>query len=262
MVHEPLLRFSQDDTIHDLPLTALDHGSDEVIAQYEEQIESDAVILRGIAHDMNNLLLVIGGLGELLKTRDSDRQLIDTVADGLDEATRQMLSLSRTLGTLASRRPLSREAIDINDLLVRMEKTIAHLLGEGITLEMRHDASAGAIKAVRGELERVLLNLVLNAREAMGGTGKFQIATRTVRIDNVDHIRLTVTDTGCGMAPETARRAFDPQFTTKHNSEGRGHGLTTVRRIVRDCGGEILVVSEPGKGTTFEILLPRLPDPS
>lgn len=261
------------DTLHDVSMNELGGASIEQIAKalaaYETRLDSIGLIVGGIAHDINNLLLVIGGFSGLLKRTTGQEDLVSTAAGGLGEAVRQMSSLTRILSSLASQRTVTFEAINVNAVLASMEQTIAHLLGEGIAIEVRHDPLDGVIRGVRGQLERVLLNLVLNAREAMFKTGRLTMESRSVRIDGRnphrqlaagDYVAITVADTGCGMTSATIQKIFDPLFTTKNALEGCGYGLTTVRRIVQDCRGEIFVDSEVGKGSRFEIFLPRAQD--
>lgn len=270
VVDKELLSSSEADTLHDVRLSDLSCASPEQIAaklaEYENRLESVGLIVRGVAHDINNLLLVVGGFASLLQRTSTHDDMVNVASDGLGEAVQQMTSLARILSSLASRRPITFEKIDVNAVLASMDRTISHLLGDDILLEIGRDPLQGEIHAVHGQLERVLLNLVLNAREAMGAKGRLSIDARSLLIDdrNPQHqlaegayVVLTVADTGCGMSEATIQKIFDPSFTTKKAPEGCGYGLTTVRRIVQDCGGEIFVSSEVGQGTMFEIFLPR-----
>jgi signal transduction histidine kinase len=261
---------SSTDTLHDVlvsDIEALQAASDyaDMLALYEDRLDSMGLIIRGIAHDINNLLTVIDGFGTIIKMAAAANKDVSTAVNGLDDASGQLASLARILSSLASRRAMSTEPIAVNALLASMERTIRHLLGEGVVVHIRRHPTGGAVRTVRGQLERVLLNLVMNAREAMGSRGRLLIQARTVHITDDDlrararllpgeYISLAVSDTGCGMSQQTMERIFEPAFSTK--SRSRGHGLATVKRIVAECGGEVFVESETGRGTTFEILLP------
>lgn len=272
MINDKLTSVGEQDTLHDLHIGAFNGASPDDIAArlaaHEARLESISLIVGGIAHDINNLLTVIAGFSELLKMHVGDTGSVGAAISGLGEAAGQMTSVVRLLASLAGQRSVAAEPVPINAVLAGWHRTVAHLLGSGITLEIVRDPAAGVVRAVRGQLDRVLLNLVLNAREAMGETGRLRIEARCARLNERDsrkygglkagdYVRLTVADTGRGMTRQTMLRIFEPLFTTKLSNEGCGHGLATVRRIVRACNGEVFVDSEVGRGTTFEILLPR-----
>lgn len=258
--------------MHDVHVTDLQSASLADVVQMlnlsESRLESIGLVVAGIAHDINNLLTVIGGFGNLLRGHIHCDKLVAVSVNGLSEATSQMTSLMRMLSSLASRRSMTAEPINVNGVLAGMQRTVAHLLGDRIRLEVRGNAYPPEVSAIRGQLERVLLNLVLNARDAMGRQGTLLIESRTVRISaqeagqkNIaagDYISLTVADTGCGMSPSVMAQIFEPHYSSK-GTEGAGHGLATVKRLVHECGGSIFVESTPGRGSTFEVLLPLCP---
>lgn len=257
------------DTVHDIALGDIDlvaSATDftDMLALCEDRLDSMGLIVRGISHDINNLLTVIGGFGAILKHAVDGNTGVQVAVNGLDDATSQLASLTRILSSLASRRAMKMEGICINGLLASMDRTIRHLMGNNVVVHIRRHAGNGKVQAVRGQLERVLLNLVMNAREAIGGKGRLLVEATTLHLAGNDacrrglpageYINLSVTDTGCGMSSATIQRVFEPAFSTK--ATGRGHGLATVKRIVAECGGAVFAHSEVGRGATFEILLP------
>jgi signal transduction histidine kinase/CheY-like chemotaxis protein len=207
----------------------------------------------GVAHDFNNLLAVIGGYARMLDKRlAEDPELrqhageIVAAADRGAELTRQMLVFSR--GT----KPEDR-ASDLNRAIEGSETLLRRCAGDLVDLRLDLEADAPAVALGRGRIEQILLNLTLNARDAMPGGGTLTIATG----ERDGAVRLTVADTGEGMAPEVVAHAFDPFFTTKPEGEGTGLGLSVVYGIVERAGGGIELASAPGAGTTFVIDLPR-----
>jgi CheY-like chemotaxis protein len=178
------------------------------------------------------------------------------------DVTRQLLAFTR-------QQFLRPEPLDVNDVVVGMEKLLRRSLGENQVLELRLGRDIGDIQADRGQLEQVLLNLVLNARDAMSGWGQVTIATGRADREQVyegrhaevdvpaeQYVQLTVTDTGCGMSPDVQARIFEPFYTTKPVGQGTGLGLSTVYGIVKQSDGFVWVDSQPGQGTTFRIYLP------
>ncbi|MEW5959878.1 MAG: ATP-binding protein, partial [Chloroflexota bacterium] len=222
----------------------------------------------GIAHDFNNILVVITGYSELLLARYFDptepaRKYIEEIKKAGERAaglTQQLLAFSR-------KQVLQPKILNLNEVVANMEKMLQRLIGEDVELIPQLHPGLGLVKVDPGQTEQIILNLVINARDAMPQGGKIIIETDNVELDEL-YIRqhnqvepglytlLAVSDTGVGMNEEIQARIFEPFFTTK--GQGTGLGLSTVYGIVKQSGGEIWVYSEPGVGTTFKIYLPRV----
>ena len=241
----------------------------ELQFQHMQKMEAVGRLAGGVAHDFNNLLSVIQGNAQLaLRAMDAESSGYDEVreiglaADRAGVLTRQLLTFSR-------QQPLSMEELRPNAIIEEIERLLRRLLGDEVKLTLSLEALAGGVRADRGQLEQVLMNLVVNARDAIAGSGKVEIATgdREVKQDFVrlhpgtkpgKYVVIAVSDTGCGMSPEVKARIFEPFFTTKQRGKGTGLGLSTVYGIVQQCGGFLLVDSEEGRGSTFKIYLPRV----
>ena len=244
----------------------------ETEAQLRQAQKMEAVgrLAGGVAHDFNNLLTVIRGYSELLLGRlgptdamRKDMEEIKKAADRASGLTRQLLAFSR-------RQFIAAKVVDLNALVANMDGMLRRLIGEDIVeLCAELDASTGAIKADPGQVEQVIMNLVVNARDAMPKGGRLTIETRNVtigkeaRLDAVgvppgSYVLLAVRDNGHGMDAETRSHLFEPFFTTKEKGKGTGLGLSTVYGIVKQSGGDIMAESAPGRGTTFRIYFPRV----
>jgi nitrogen-specific signal transduction histidine kinase/CheY-like chemotaxis protein len=236
-----------------------------------QKLESLGRLAGGIAHDFNNLLTVINGYSDLLlHGLDAANPLRHGLAAihhaGLRgaELTQQLLAFSRK--QVAQLRPLN-----LNGLVQESEGMLHRLIGEDIRLIVSLDPAAGTIKADRGQIHQVLMNLVVNGREAMPDGGTLTIETKSVHLGAGlqegpeegarPYVLLRVGDTGVGMDARTRQRLFEPFFTTKHMSKGTGLGLSTVFGIVTQSGGHIAVTSEPGRGSVFSVYLPHLTGP-
>ncbi len=234
-----------------------------------QKMEALGRLAGGVAHDFNNLLTVIKGHSELiierLPTKDpllGSGQQIRKAADRAASLTRQMLAFSR-------RQALEPTVFDMNSLVADMYKLLKRLIHEDIEFTFRAGESLGRIKADTGQIEQVLLNLAVNASDAMPRGGKLVIETKNVQVDpeaaksrpNLEpgfYVMLAVSDTGHGMTPETKARIFEPFFTTKDSGKGTGLGLATVYGVVKQSGGFIWVDTMVGKGSRFEVYLPRV----
>jgi PAS domain S-box-containing protein len=233
-----------------------------------QKMEAIGRLAGGVAHDFNNMLTVISGFDEMLLDSLEDRpELKDyavevrNAAERAGELTRQLLAFSRKQFTNPA-------VINLNDVVVHTEKMLRRLIGEDIELAVSLAPDLGSVKADAGQIEQILMNLAVNARDAMPSGGKLTIETADIRLDqrysdrHIDmepgnYVQLAVTDTGIGMDSETRRHLFEPFFTTKPKGSGTGLGLSIVYGIVKQSGGHILVYTEPGKGASFKIYLPR-----
>ena len=223
----------------------------------------------GIAHDFNNLLTAIIGYSDLTLRRlppgDPLRRNVEEIKRAADRAaslTRQLLAFSR-------KQVLQPKVLDLNTVVAEMHQMLQRLIGADIALRTVLEPALGHVRADPAQLEQVVMNLVLNARDAMPQGGKLLIETANVELDEElarryvsvqsgPHVMLAVSDTGQGMDEDTCARIFEPFFTTKERGKGTGLGLSTVYGIVKQSGGSIWVYSEVGRGTTFKIYLPRV----
>jgi len=242
--------------------------------QLQQGLKMEAIgrLAGGIAHDFNNLLTVIKGFAELIDARlprgDPSKSEIAEIQGAAQRAAR----LTAQLLAFGRKQILQPRVVKLNDVVGAMRNMLPRILGEDIELSVRLREDAGSIRADVGQLEQVIMNLSVNARDAMPRGGRLIIATEnTVADDSAKHRRpgfrpgsyvaLTVTDTGTGMETATLSRIFEPFFTTKEPGKGTGLGLSTVYGIVKQSGGYIYCDSEPGRGTTFCIYLPRAGEP-
>src|SRR5581483_5269123 len=240
---------------------------DERLRQ-SQKMEAIGQLAGGVAHDFNNLLGVILGYCELLELRlasdDSQRRMVEQIHNAADHAaalTRQLLAFSR-------RQVMRPVVLDVNRVVTAMETMLRRLIGEHIEITTSLLPDLGRVKADPSQVEQILMNLAVNARDAMPGGGRLTIETTNVELEDDarqraevtpgSYVMLAISDTGAGMDKETQARIFEPFFTTKRPGQGTGLGLSTVYGIVKQSAGYIYVYSEPGRGTTFRLYLPRV----
>jgi len=211
-----------------------------------------------LAHDFNNLLTVILGCSDVLLRRAGDQPAIAEEVAAIKRAGQRAAELTSQLTGIGAQRPLRSETLDVDEVVTSLESMIAGLLGDKIRLQVVRHASSARITADRGELERSLLNLAVNARDAMPDGGRLVVRTGHVRERERELVRISVSDTGVGMDAETAAHCFEPFFTTKGRARGSGLGLATVQATVTRAGGEVVVKSAPGSGAKFTMTFPAV----
>lgn len=242
----------------------------EARLRQSQKMEGIGQLAGGIAHDFNNLLTVINSYSEMLLGEVGFHNLF--LRNGLDqikEAGHRAASLTRQLLAFTRQQVLEPKILDLNESVSNMAKLLRRLIGEDIALVLCPHPALGRVKVDPGQVEQIIMNLAVNARDAMPGGGQLTIETMNVELNSVDahqrpsvepgaYVMLGVSDTGCGMDADTQTRMFEPFFTTKGPGKGTGLGLATVHGIVKQSGGSIGVSSDLGKGTTFKIYLPRI----
>lgn len=234
-----------------------------------QKMEAIGRLAGGVAHDFNNILTVISGFCDVALEGVAQHDPVVNDIVEIKKASDRAASLTRQLLAFSRRQILSPKVLDLNSLIRDMEKMLARILGEDIDLRMALQERLSCIEADPGQIEQVLLNLAVNARDAMPGGGQLFIETKDTVIDPAyaqlhldavpgEYVMLAVSDTGVGMNEDTRSHLFEPFFTTKSEGKGTGLGLATIYGIVKQSRGTISVYSEPGRGTSFKIYFPRL----
>jgi PAS domain S-box-containing protein len=239
----------------------------EQLAQ-SQKMEAIGRLAGGVAHDFNNLLTVIGGTTDLLLARMEGRKELVEDLGLIRDASRSAAGLTRQLLAFSRKQVLRPRIIDLNEVVRTSERMLQRVIGEDIRLETRLSLEPWSVRADPIQMEQVIMNLAVNARDAMPAGGSLRIETSNVTVESERagaprgvapgrYALLTVTDTGLGMDPPTIARVFEPFFTTKGEGQGTGLGLATVYGIVQQSGGQIAVESTPGRQTTFRVFLPQ-----
>jgi PAS domain S-box-containing protein len=250
-----------------LDITDRKHLADQL--RVSQKMQAVGELAGGVAHDFNNLLMIVKGHAEMLLERIADSSSARHNLEQIQGATERAATLTRQLLAFSRKQVLQPKVLDLNDVVAGMIKMFARVIGENIDLAFLPGSKLAPVKADPGQMEQVLLNLVVNARDAMPDGGRLTIETCNMELDRVSasqhpvmeagsYVMLIVTDTGCGMDAGTQARIFEPFFTTKGQGKGTGLGLATVYGVVKQSGGFIWVYSEVDHGTTFKIYLPQV----
>jgi PAS domain S-box-containing protein len=237
----------------------LDVTEDERTRQelaHAQRLESVGHLASGVAHDFNNLLTVIAGYATLAEIRRADAAKVEEALNEIMAAAQRASALTRQLLMFSSQQPFELQTLDLNEVVRAVNPMLERLIEERITVLCSLDDNLPPIRFDRGQLEQVIVNLAVNARDAIRGNGRIVISTSAVGERAQRTVRLSVADDGMGIDAATLEHIFDPFFTTKAPGEGTGLGLSTVHGIVARGSGHIEVVSQPGQGTTFTVCLP------
>jgi PAS domain S-box-containing protein len=246
-------------------------GLEEQVRQ-AQKMEAVGRLAGGIAHDFNNLLMVIRGYAEIVQQEESASPSVRKSVDTIVRTTESAASLTRQLLSFSRRHVFSPQVLDLNFLVNRMSEMLLGVLRDEMEFVVKLDPDSCCISADPGQIEQVIMNLVVNARDAMPQGGKLTLETAHLSTDALrskrfsglplgEYVVLSVADTGVGMDADTQSRIFEPFFTTKNKHEGTGLGLSVVYNIVRASGAHVRVSSELGRGATFQIFFPRVASP-
>jgi len=234
-----------------------------------QKMEAVGRLAGGVAHDFNNLLMVISGYAEVILAGLDFRHPLHEKGRAIQQAADRATTLTRQLLAFSRKQLLELKVVDVNAVVQDMERLLRPLIGENVEFDAKLSPEAAHTRADAGQLEQILMNLVVNAKDAMPNGGKLTMQTQNIVVDENhrrgqtfirpgQYVMLSVSDTGMGMDKETQSRIFEPFFTTKEKGKGTGLGLSTVYGIVKQSGGYVLVQSEEGRGTKFQIYLPRV----
>ena len=243
----------------------------ETQLQQSRKMEAVGRLAGGIAHDFNNLLTIITGYTDLALSRASMPLEIRGDIERIDNASGRAAALVRQLLAFSRKQVLQPKTIDLNGIVLNLDKLLRRLMDENIEMITHTNEGVGKVKADPAQIEQVIMNLVVNARDAMPSGGRIHLETSNIELDAFyadehisvkpgKYVMLAVSDSGIGMSQETIAHIFEPFYTTKESGSGTGLGLSTVYGIVKQSGGYIWVYSEPGKGSTFKVYLPRVDD--
>jgi two-component system, cell cycle sensor histidine kinase and response regulator CckA len=238
---------------------------------HAQKMEAIGQLAGGIAHDFNNVLTAILGYSEVLLDRILDDPSLAADVTEIKTAGERAARLTRQLLAFGRKQPLAPEVVDLNEILAELQKMLARVIGEDVRLDIATAPNLDHVKVDPGQIEQVIMNLAVNARDAMPRGGTLRIATANVRLDPESaarhivgapgrYVALTVRDTGCGIPPDVLSHVFEPFFTTKPVGKGTGLGLATVYGIVRQSGGQITIDSAPQQGTTVTVYLQSVDD--
>jgi two-component system, cell cycle sensor histidine kinase and response regulator CckA len=233
-----------------------------------QRLEAVGKLSGGIAHDFNNILGVIIGYSEAMLQKMAPDDPLREAVNEIEKAGQRAAALTQQLLAFSRKQVLEPKILDLNSIVADVEKMLRRLIGEDIDLKIVPSQSLGKVKADRGQIEQVILNLAVNARDAMPRGGQLKIQTANVDLDETAarslryvvpgrYVMLQVSDTGTGMTPEVQAHIFEPFYTTKEQGKGTGLGLATVYGVIKQSGGYILLHSEVGKGARFDVYLPR-----